>query len=725
MARSTFSPGTIGVVTVAVVAVSLAALHARQPGGAAVPMDPDDIAGVVTGPDGPEAGVWVIAETEDLPTRHIKIVVTDDEGRYLIPDLPDATYEVWVRGYGLVDSEKVQADPGDAVNLTAVAAPDAKTAAEYYPALYWFSLLELPASSEFPGTGPEGNGISPDIESQGEWIRSVVNTDGCTGCHALGNQATREIPSELGDFDSHLDAWDRRVRSGQAGGNMESRLNQVGRAPALAMYADWTDRIQAGEYPMTPPPRPQGIERNAVVSLWDWADPRAYMHDLISADKRNPSINANGPVYGAAENSVDYVPTVDPTTHEAGRFSLQVRDPLTPTTASTPPLAPSPYWDDEVIWDSQSVAHSFAMDEQARVWIAARVRPADAPAFCRAGSSHPSAQAFPLERSNRHMQIWDPATRELTTVDTCFGTHHLNLDDEDVMWFTGSGPVVAWFDTKVFDETGDEALAQGWSAQVLDTNGNGRRDDYVEPGEPADPAKDTRIARGYYGVAPSPLDGSIWGSTLGMPGGLVRFVPGDDPVNTGLVEYYEVPWNDPNAPVQGYSPRGMDVDSNGVVWTVLSSGHFASFDRDSCEGPLNGPAATGAHCPEGWTLYPFPGPNFKGATDSASAESAYYNFTDRFNLLGLGENIPLATGNLSEGVLALVDGEFYNFRVPYPLGSFFGKGLDGRIDDPGTGWKGRAIWTTSGSRAPFHAEGGTDRVAPVFKFQVRPDPLAH
>ena len=725
MVRIMFSLRSIGVVTAAVLAVSLVTLHAGQPPGAAVPMDTDDIGGVVTGPNGPEAGVWVIAETEDLPTRHIKIVVTDDEGRYLVPDLPSATYDVWVRGYGLVDSEKVRAEPGDAVNLTAVAAPDAQTAAEYYPAQYWFALLQMPAPSEFPGTGPRGNGISPNIESQGEWIRSVVNTDGCTGCHALGNQATREIPEGLGDFDSHLDAWDRRVQSGQAGGNMESRLAQVGRGPALAMYADWTDRIQAGEYPTAPPPRPQGIERNVVVSLWDWADPRAYMHDLISADKRDPNINANGPVYGAAENSVDYVPVVDPTTHVASRFSLEVRDPLTPTTASTPPLMPSPYWDDEVIWDSQSVAHSFAMDQQARVWIAARVRQADTPAFCRDGSSHPSAQAFPLERSNRHMQVWDPATREITTVDTCFGTHHLNLDDEDVMWFTGSGPVVAWFDTKVFDETGDEAAAQGWLAQVLDTNGNGRRDAYVEPGEPMDAAKDTRIARGYYGVAPSPLDGSVWGSTLGMPGGLVRFVPGDDPVNTGLVEYYEVPWNDPDARVQGYSPRGMDVDSNGVVWTVLSSGHFASFDRSTCDGPLNGPTATGTHCPEGWTLYPFPGPNYKGATESGSADSAYYNFTDRFNLLGVGENIPLATGNLSEGVLALVDGEFYNFRVPYPMGSFFGKGLDGRIDDPDAGWKGRGIWTTSGSRAPFHAEGGTERVAPVFKFQVRPDPLAH
>ena len=725
MARSIFSLRSIGVVIVAVLAVSLVALLAGQPPGAVVPMDTDDIAGVVTGPNGPEAGVWVIAETRDLPTRHIKTVVTDDQGRYLVPDLPRAAYDVWVRGYGLVDSEKVQAKPGEALNLTAVAAPNAKAAAGYYPAQYWFALLQLPAPSEFPGTGPQGNGISPNVESQGEWIRSVVNTDGCTGCHALGNKATREIPEGLGDFDSHEDAWARRVQSGQAGANMEARLARVGRQPALAMYADWTDRIQAGEYPMTPPPRPEGIERNVVVSLWDWADPRAYMHDLISADKRNPNVNANGPVYGAAENSVDYIPVVDPTTHVASRVRLQVRDPLTPTTASTPPLMPSPYWQNEVIWDSQSVAHSFAMDRQARVWIAARVRPAETPAFCQSGSSHPSAQAFPIERSNRQMQLWDPGTQEISTVDTCFGTHHLNFGDDDTLWFTGSGPVVAWFDTKVLDETGDEELAQGWTVQVLDTNGNGRRDEYVEPGEPIDSTKDTRIERGFYGVAPSPLDGSIWGSTLGMPGGLVRLVPGDDPVDTALVEFYEVPWNDPDVPVQGYSPRGMDVDSNGVVWTVLSSGHFASFDRSKCEGPLNGPTATGTHCREGWTLYPFPGPNYKGAADSGSAESAYYNFTDRFNLLGVGENIPLATGNLSEGVLALVDGKFYNFRVPYPLGSFFGKGLDGRIDDPGAGWKGRAIWTTSGSRAPFHAEGGTERVAPVFKFQVRPDPLAH
>ena len=438
MARNVFATRNIWFGAVAVLTVSLVTVPAGQSPGEAIPMDSDDIAGVVTGPAGPEAGVWVIAETRDLPTRHIKIVVTDDEGRYLVPDLPQATYDLWVRGYGLVDSEKVQAEPGEAVNLTAVVAPDARAAAAYYPAQHWFALLQLPAPGEFPGSGPDGNGISPDIESQGEWIRSVVNTDGCTGCHALGNKATREIPDALGNFDSHAAAWDRRVQSGQAGANMNSRLAQVGRTPAIAMYADWTDRIQAGEYPMAAPPRPQGIERNAVVSLWDWADPHAYMHDLISADKRNPTVNANGPVYGAGENSVDYMPVVDPTTHVATRVPLQVRDPLTPTTASTPPLMPSPYWGEDVIWDSQSVSHSFAMDRRARVWIAARVRPAETAAFCRAGSSHPSAQAFPIERSNRQMQLWDPETMEMTTVDTCFGTHHLNFDEEDKLWFTGA-----------------------------------------------------------------------------------------------------------------------------------------------------------------------------------------------------------------------------------------------------------------------------------------------
>src|SRR5712692_3535317 len=135
-------------------ALSWAGVSAGPQGGGSVPIGSSDIGGVVTSPKGPEAGVWVIAETTELPTKFVKIVVTDDRGRYLVPDLPKASYNVWVRGYGLVDSPKVQATPGKIVNLTAVVAPNPRAAAEYYPAGYWFSLIRVPDKSEFPGTGP-------------------------------------------------------------------------------------------------------------------------------------------------------------------------------------------------------------------------------------------------------------------------------------------------------------------------------------------------------------------------------------------------------------------------------------------------------------------------------------------------------------------------------------------------------------------------------------------
>ena len=215
-----------------------------------IELDADDIGGVVTSAAGPEAGVWVVAETTDLPTRFIRIVATDDEGRYVLPDLPDATYAIWVRGYGLVDSERVSATPGDALDLDAVVAPDALAAAEVYPAAWWLSMMEL----------PEGE------HSQQELGSSVT---GCLNCHQIGNEATRAIPdSILSDVDSHLEAWDRRVAMGPMGSSMAGAFRRLG--PQRAMFADWTDRIASGEAPTQTPPRPTGAERNVVVTLWDW-----------------------------------------------------------------------------------------------------------------------------------------------------------------------------------------------------------------------------------------------------------------------------------------------------------------------------------------------------------------------------------------------------------------------------------------------------------------------
>src|SRR5206468_2527526 len=382
---------TIGLLGVGVFAAGLATL-AAQTSRDSIAIDPDDIAGIVSSTKGPEAGVWVIAETNDLPTKFVRIVVTDDRGRYLLPDLPKASYRVWVRGYGLVDSAKVQASPGKLLNLTAVVAPDARAAAQYYPAGYWFSLLQVPAKNEFPGSGPTGNGISPNIKSQAEWLR-IIKTGSCWACHQLGNKATRDIPKELGHFDSSVTAWDRRIQSGQAGSQMSGSLTQLGRERALAMFADWTDRIAKGEVPPAPP-RPQGAERNVVITEWDWADPKAYLHDEISTDKRNPTVNANGPIYGAAEASADYLPVLDPVRHTSSKVEVPVRDSNTPFAAGKP-LAPSPYWGEEAIWNSRANVHNAMFDEEGRVWFTSRVRPSDNPAFCKEGSDNPSAKLFP------------------------------------------------------------------------------------------------------------------------------------------------------------------------------------------------------------------------------------------------------------------------------------------------------------------------------------------
>jgi hypothetical protein len=699
-------------------AVSTKEPFARQAAGDAIAMDTDDIGGVVTGPKGPEAGVWVIAETTDLPTKFVKIVVTDDRGRYLLPDLPKAKYTIWVRGYGLMDSPKVQAVPGKAVNLTAVVAPDPRAAAEYYPAGYWFSLIKVPAKSEFPGTGPSGNGISPNMKSQAEWLRNL-KSGGCWACHQLGNKATREFPKGLPPFESSMERWVHRIQAGQAGANMLSGLNQLGRERALAMFADWTDRIAAGELPPAPP-RPQGLERNVVITQWDWTDPKAYLHDEVSTDRRNPTLNANGLIYGALELSADYLPVLDPVRHTATQVKLTVRDPNTPP---TPPnmLQPSPYWRDEVIWTSKSNVHNPMFDEKGRVWITSAVRPPENPDYCKS-SSHPSAKLFPIERSSRHLAVYDPKTRKLTHISTCFGTHHLMFaeDANHTLWTSGGGQVVGWLNRKMFDETGDEVKSQGWTALIIDTNGNGKRDSYVEPNQPLDPKKDKRFGGAFYAVAPAP-DGSIWGSVLGFPGAVVRLNPGTNPPETALAEVYEPPFMDPKTP--GFSPRGGDVDRNGVYWAALASGHLASFDRRKCKGLLNGPTATGQHCPEGWTLYPEPLPQLKGVTDSGTAEGSYYTWVDQFDTFGLGRNIPINTGNASEGLLVLKDGKWIVLRVPYPMG-FYTKWVDGRIDNPKGGWKGRGLWATVSTRAPFHMEGGKGTTSKVLHFQLRPDPLA-
>jgi hypothetical protein len=709
----------VGVATIALLTAMLPGViqaQTQQQSAAAVNIGDTDLGGVVTGPSGPEAGVWVIAETTDLPTKYAKMVVTDDQGRYVIPDLPSANYSVWVRGYGLVDSPKLRAKPGQILNHAAVPAPNDAAAAHYYPAIYWFSMLKIPPAKDFGGS----TDIPKDI-TQENWLRQMNNVD-CIGCHQLGQESTRTIPAQFGHFKSGEEAWMRRIQSGQAGEMMTNRIaGQFGGVP-FKYFGDWTDRIAKGELPKSKPPRPQGLERNVVVTSWEWSRPDKYLHDLIASDRRNPTVNANGPLFGSPEYATDSMPILDPKTHTVSEFKMPVADPNMPLSlgpghaGAVKPLQPSAYWGDEAVWDTRANNHNSMFDKKGRVWLAASVRGMDNPAYCKKGSDHPSAKVFPLDRSPRQAAMLDPKTMKYTFVDTCFGTHHpqFGYDANETLWMSGTGAVAGWINTKVFEETGDAAKAQGWAPFVLDTNGNGKLDEFVEPNQPTDANKDKRIVPGSgpYAVMPHPTDGSVW-YTVGVFGGAPGFLRFDPATN--LSEVYNMPKN-------GFGIRGGDIDKNGVLWGSASNGSLVSFDRSKCKAPLKGPDATGNHCPEGWAFHRYPGPGFEGFEQN-SAEASYYTWVDHHNTLGLGENIPISTANLQDGFVALKDGQMVLLRIPYPMG-FYAKGFDGRIDDPNAGWKGRGLWSTNGDRTPWLMEGGKGSRPRAVHIQMRPDPLA-
>lgn len=705
-------------VTILLLVSSASRVEARRGTPAPVPptVDNDDIGGMVTSEKGPEAGVWVIAETTDLPTRFVKIVVTDDNGRYVLPDLPKANYKLWVRGYGLVDSKPVESSLGKTVNLKAVIAPSQRAAAQYYPANYWYSLVEVPPKSDFP---MEREGI----KSQLEWISTMKTA---IQFYQIGDKATREIPERLGKFNSPEEALDEWTQDG------ESPINfAAGRLPKpilTKMYTDWLNRVAAGEVPPQPP-RPQGVERNVVITEWDWGNDKSFVHDVTVTDERNPTLNSNGLVYGPEQYSTDTIDVLDPVHNSWSQMPVPMRDETMRANWSEQGWVKGKNGDVPMTWGNETARpakmrlHNMMMDPKGRLWITGRFRKGeDQPDFCKAGSSQPSAKFFPIARNNDlEVELYDPELRSFKLIDTCFGTMHLEFaeDPGNTLWFSGGAQVIGWLNTKVYEETGDAAKAQGWCPYVLDTNGNGKVDEYVSPDDSVDPNKDKRIRGGSYGIGYNPVDGSVWEGSAGNPGFILRISPGSNPPYTCLTEIY-------NSPKGATVPKGVYVDrSSGLVWVAFAgSGQFASFDRRKCK-VLNGPTATGDHCPEGWTLYPQPGPTFKNAND-VTAEWYYLNWVDQFNFLGLGKNVPVAPGTNSDSVVALLPGskKFVVLRVPYPLG-FYSRGMDGRIDDPNAGWKGRALWTNYASISPWNMEGGKGQKPKVVKFQIRPDPLAN
>jgi len=705
----------------------------------AVTIDADDIGGRVTGPKGPEAGVWVVAETTDLSTRFIKVVVTDDQGRYVLPDLPKAKYKLWVRGYGLIDSKAVDSAPGATVDLTAVVAPDAAAAAQYYPANYWYALIGTPAASEFPGTGPKGNGIAPLMKNQQSWLSAQK---GCITCHQWGNATMRTMP----ESGNSVEDWNERIAKFRSMGDqtfgnhsqslaagMMNGVTSFGRQRVLQLFADWTDRIRAGAIPTETPPRPKGKERNVVVSIWDWGDAQ-FAHDIISTDRRNTAMNSGGSVYGVdLWNGV--LLTLDPKNNKTGAVPMPLVHERSKDT-NWGPGGPMP--------------HNPMMDQKKRVWMTDLMAVVTNATFCDDEQNNKYAKYYPVS-SNHAVHMYDPAAKKMNAIPACFGSHHLAFasDKDDTLYFSGDSNVMGWINTRLYDENnGDVSKAMGWCPMVLDTNGDGKiTQDRAQWNQPAgnsrrsegemegvfgdkraaaaqaDPTKDTRISGFLYGLNVDPKDASIWfaKTSPAMPGGIVRFVPGANPPETCRAEYYEPP-KKPDGDYVAFGTRGVDIDSKGIVWTSHGSGNISKFDRSKCK-VTSGPTATGQQCPEGWTTFDVPGPKIQGT--NVSTDFNYLAWVDLQNNSGLGKDTVFVPGSNSDSLIGLIDGkEMIQIRVPYPMG-YYARGLDGRIDDTKAGWKGRGLWSNFGTVTVDHQEGGIGDTSKVVHFQYRPDPLAH
>lgn len=656
------------------------------------PVQSSSIKGTVSS-NPPEAGVWVIAETDEVLTLNggvgifRKIVVTDANGNFVIPDLPEATYDVWVRGYGLKDSDPVQASPGDELDLEVEVAATPVEAAAVYPANYWYSLVELPSTDEFPGTGPEGNGWGAGLVTRDHLVSSAKL--GCELCHQMGTLATR-IPGAAAQKFGWMKA-----------GTMNGTAAGIGIDNWAEVLGDWGSRIQAGETPAQPP-RPQGIERNIVITQWEWGDTFTYAHDEIATDKRDPTLYPNDPVYGVDIGN-DYILITDPITHVSSRVAVPTRGGFDTPWCDQPGFAtlgcpaeggvtafPDAY-------QNPANPHNPMMDDTGKVWITTQIRaevpnPTLLPDFC-------FEQDPEIAGGHRQMGYYDTNTGEFALIDTCFGTHHLQFDNDDILWISGDSRNVGWIDTKMIDEDNcgvescpSEEQAQGWSRVVVDSDGDGEAD--------------TPLVGFHYGIIPNLVDGTVWTGVLGaFPGRIERYDPATD-----THEAYE-------PPLPGHGPRGIDADTEGNIWTCLAgSSHVAKFDRSQCAQTWG----TGNQCPEGWTLYEVPGPNFKGT--NIKSDYHYYVWVDQFNTLGLGENIVVCNGTGSDSLIAF-DPETQQFTrivMPYPLG-FFQRGLDGRIDNPNTGWKGRGWWVDYGIDPIIHTETQQGQIC---KIQLRPDPLA-
>jgi streptogramin lyase len=636
-------------------------------GEPAVGVDDSSIAGIVqSGRDHREGGVWVIAETKSLPTTFRRIVVTDDRGRFVVPDLPEGSYNVWVRGYGLRDSVPVHATRGQRLNLAVVPAETVQEAARLYPANYWLSLYEPPPVAPEGFSGPD------------HWVANMKL--GCIRCHQFGSAAFRQATTP----DRWDQVWARRP-------NEARTADWLGRSALNGSLARWAAKIDLGLVP-PPPPRPIGIERNVVISQWEWGRTDSYLHDAISTDKRNPTLYPDGRVWGV-DFGQDLLWALDPIRHRVSSYKVPSDNVL--TTQAGP-------------YHNPANPHVPTLDNAGRVWIASqtrRERLEDRPRWAAAVivNVHPrhdmrveTPAAWDEGSHHRQLVYFDTRQERFVSIDTAFGTNHLQFDREGRLWTSGDSVGLGMFDPSRFDPgQARETTPRAQKAFVSIDVETGRS-----------------LAGGGYGITVNPLDGTIWRTNtyIGGSGG-----PDADPGNAFVGENRIIAFNPKTDSFKDYvlppparGPVGIDAATDGTLWFGTGSGHLGRFDPKT----------------ERFTYWESPGPKLKGSGGkTGSADFHYSIFVDQWNTSGLGRNIVILSGTNSDALLAFDPRteRFTVIRVPYPLG-MYQRGLDGRIDNADAGWKGRGLWITYANDPIKLVETG---IGCINHIQVRPNPLAY
>lgn len=634
----------------------------------------NNIGGVVINSAGgkPEAGVWVIAETKLVQVPFRKIVVTDDEGRYLIPDLPKADYELWVRGYGLKDSSRFKGTLGGQVKLTVDNASTPQEAAKIYPASYWNSLIHPPAKEELPA----------GFVSQEHWLGSLR---GCNQCHQIGMAAMRSY--------TNARTWDTFFKTNSG---MDGAANRLGRDLLEKTFVDWATRIQKGEVPPAPP-RPTGIERNFVVSQWDWGAPESFFHDLTSTDKRNPTLYPYGKVYGADRTGGGRLWVLDPLKNTVEALLVKPRVEQGYSTKKDYYHPKNIGAGDESAGDTaaewMASPHNPMFDDKGRVWMTVPVRPPGvqnnpkwAASTVATDTDDPTALSLLGERltgRSHGMQLgyYDTKTNTFVGVDTSYNTHHLQFDWQGRIWTDGD--VLGMLDTTKIDPKnveGTEAAAQKAWMRI-------------------DSKTQKEIPTSGYATAVSPVDGAVWLSVPQVNGAQNKLFM----LNPKTRQFKDYP-----LPLPLRLSHGIDFSTDGTVWFSAGSGHLGKLD------PKTGK----------FSYWDLPGPKFTGTgKETGSTEYPYFLWVDQFDTLGLGKDTVIVTGTTSDALFIFdpKTEKFTIFRLPYPM-PFFTRGVDGRIDDARAGWKGRGIWATYSSYMPKFTE---TKLGNVEHIQLRPNPLAN